>query len=139
MSRMSNIILGVIAAGAAGLCAAYLCYHKGIAGGLKFPKTVPATCITNKKTVEGSASFNDMVSWFKSIYNLDKTKHTPFIADAVKFADMFNYTPTGKKALLLGVYEEESDKIVNHLLIEMDSFDAKTTEVLGNDPLVVLS
>lgn len=136
---MSNIILGVLAAGAAGICAAYLYKRNGTFQKLKFPETVPTVNITNKKKVDGSASFEDMVSWFKSIPNLDKSKHTPFIADAVKFADLFHYIPTGNKALLLGIYEDSSDQIINHLLIEMDAFDSKTIEILGNDSLVVLS
>lgn len=137
MSRI-NIILSVAAIAAVGY-ASYMCYRKGTLKQSKFPKSVPLTCIKNKKTVKGAVSFNDMVSWFKSIPNLDSKKHTPFIADAVKVADMFHYTPIDKKALLLGVYEKESDQIIHHLLIEMDSLDAKTIEILGKDPIVVLN
>ena len=39
----------------------------------------------------------------------------------------------------VGVYDEKTDEITKSLLIIADAFDEKTLEVLGNEPLVVLS
>ncbi len=151
---MSTILIvgaGVVAVGAA---AAYYSYKKGLFQ--KQAKSVKTMSNLSVKQIEGTLSFGDVVGWFKSL-SLDKEKDTPFVALADKFEDTFGsyfksatkmaYPPLpddilndqDKKRLFIGVYDEKTDEVSNALLIVADSFDAKTLEVLGKEPLVVLA
>ena len=82
--------------------------------------------------------FTEVVDWFRSL-SLDKEKDTPFIADAEQFKDMLKTAPKKNVGIFEGVYDEEADEIVHQRYLEADELDAKTKEVLGNEPLVVLS
>lgn len=104
-----------------------------------FPQTLPKlTTIPEKKSIEGTLHFQDVVGWFKQIKDLNKENDIPFVADASKFEEMLNCS-VSRKGLFLGIYNEKNDTISKSLLIESDDWDEKTKEVLSNDNLVVLS
>lgn len=89
--------------------------------------------------VRGILNFaQHVVGWFKKIYNLDQEVDTPFIADASQFKEMLRTAPTKNVGIFQGVYNEEADEITHNQYVEADSLDAKTREILGNEPLVVL-
>lgn len=152
MSRMSYILTFGIGA-LVGAGALYYAYKKGA-----FKQNRPKKAIEglSVKVIEGTLSFNDVVGWFKS-QNLKKEEDTPFIALFDKCRETifgeqlganwdFTIPPLSevvlhedKKAkIFLGVYNEEKDEIIPSLLILADAFDEKTTEVFGNESLVVL-
>ena len=89
-------------------------------------------------SIEGCLNFLEVVNWFKTL-KLDKNKHVPFVAKASAMKDMLSIQPTKKESLFVGVYDGEKDEIVHAKFIEADELDAKTSEVLGNEDLVVLS
>lgn len=91
-----------------------------------------------KKIIDGELNFQDVVSWFKNIDNLNQEIDTPFIAKADKFCDLLGCTPTKKNSIFIGVYNNKSEIITHALLIETDHLDSKTKEILGNESLVVL-
>lgn len=92
-----------------------------------------------KYVIRGILNFTaHVVGWFKKIYNLDQNKDVPFVADAEQFKEMLQTAPTKNVGLFQGVYDEELDEITHHQYLEADAVDAKTREVLGSEPLVVL-
>lgn len=136
---MGNWILGVAVAAAIG-AGLYYSYRKNNSGGKK-------KIVRNfeTKTIDGELAFSDVQSWFKSL-SLNKQNDVPFmaLASTVQFAfpDDFVLTlkESDKKAkMFIGVYHEGSDEITKSLLILADSIDAKTKDVMGNAPLVVLN
>ena len=97
--------------------------------------------ITNliKKVIDGFFNFiANCVNWFKSL-RLDKNRHVPFIAKGNEFKDMLKVAPQKNVGIFEGVYDEVEDEIVSSQFIEADGLDAKTREILNNEPLVVLS
>ena len=151
---MSTLLVFGALAAAAGAGAVYYGFKKGIFK--KKPKTVKQLGNLEIKKIERTLSFADVVSWFKKL-SLDPHKDTPFVALADKFEEIFSsYFKTentivypqlpddtlkesNNKRLLLGVYDEKSDEITKALLVIADAFDEKTLEIMGNEPLVVLS
>ena len=154
MARMSTLLVFGALAAAAGAGAVYYGFKKGIFK--KKPKTVKQLGNLEIKKIEGTLSFADVVSWFKKL-SLDPHKDTPFVALADKFEEIFSsyfknentivypqlpddtLKESNNKRLLLGVYDEKSDEITKALLVIADAFDEKTLEIMGNEPLVVLS
>lgn len=154
MARMSTLLIVGAATVAVGAGVVFYGYKKGFFK--KKSKSVKQIHNLEIKKIEGTLSFSDVVGWFKKL-SLDSQKDTPFVALADKFEEMFTsyfktenmmvYPPLpngtfngpNNKRLLLGVYDEETDEITKSLLIISDAFDEKTLEVLGNEPLVVLS
>lgn len=93
-----------------------------------------------KVIISGVFNFaRNVVAWFKNIYNLDKEEDTPFMANASKFKEMLKTAPTKNVGIFQGVYNEETDEITHNQYLEADELDAKTREVLGDEPLVVLN
>lgn len=98
-----------------------------------------------KKRIEGVLNFENVIGWFKTLH-LDKETDSPFIANPKerdslkeKMGVTINLQLSSEnKYLLLGVFNSKDNKITHSLLIEADSFDSKTIEVLGNEPFVVL-
>ena len=154
MARMSTLLIVGAATIAVGAGVVFSGYKKGFFKNKS--KSVKQIHNLEIKKIEGTLSFSDVVGWFKKL-SLDSQKDTPFVALADKFEEMFtsyfktenmivypplpNVTFNGpnNKRLLLGVYDEKTDEITKYLLIIADAFDEKTLEVLGNEPLVVLS
>lgn len=92
-----------------------------------------------REVIRGVLSFvQDVVGWFRSL-GLIKGKDIPFVADPAKIKDMLNNAPVKNVGLFEGVYDEQSDTITRHRLIEADSLDEQTRQILSNEPLVVLS
>ena len=101
--------------------------------------------IKSVRQIDGKIDlFNDVVNWFRGIYYLDQERHVPFICDAKNdfihniLNDFIPYTSSKEKCLFMGVFDEKTEEIVEHLLLEADGFDEKLFEVLGGEPLVVL-
>lgn len=120
------------------LAAVYATYHV-----IKKQKSdSPIGCTT--KTVEGTLPFDDVVSFFKS-KNLNSEIHVPFVAksDCEKYSRMvkqdFAKTKDGYNTLVVGVYNQNTDKIEDLLVIYAKDFDQQTMSVLGNEELVVLN
>lgn len=91
------------------------------------------------RQIDGKIDFyNDVVNWFNKLYYLDQERHVPFIGVAKLLNDFHHYTPIKEKCLFLGVYDEKTEEIVEHLFLEADCFDEKLIAVLGDEPLVVL-
>ncbi len=91
--------------------------------------------------IEGIISFaQHVVGWFRGL-RLRKNRDIPFIADASnpKFKEMLHQAPVKEVGIFEGVYNEETDEITNYQYIEAEDLDEKTSETLGNEPLVVLS
>lgn len=149
MSYLLTFAIGAVV----GAGALYCAYKKGAFKTNKPKKTIEGLSV---KVVEGTLSFNDVVGWFKS-QNLNKEKDTPFIAlfdevkqmllgDKLEAKSDFSIPPLSeigqhedKKArMFLGVYNEDADEIMPSLLIFADAFDEKTSEVFGDESIVVL-
>lgn len=92
-----------------------------------------------KVIISGVFNFaRNVVAWFKKI-NLDKEEDTLFMANASMFKEMLKTAPTKNVGIFQGVYNEETDEITHNQYLEADELDAKTREVLGDEPLVVLN
>ena len=91
--------------------------------------------------IEGFISFaKDVVGYFKGLI-LRKGRDIPFIADANKpeFKEMLKNAPVCDCGIFEGTYNEETDEIENTRFITSDELDERTSSVLKNDGLVVLS
>ncbi len=84
--------------------------------------------------------FKHVVSWFKQL-SLDPQEDTPFIVDAEKMSELLNDAPVVECGIFEGVYNEETNTITHHRLIESDDIDDQTENILSrsNNGLVVLS
>ncbi len=121
------------------LLSAVIDFFQGLFNGNKFPKALPENIANiEEKAIDGQLKFQDVVGWFKQ-QSLDKGKDTPFVAIPAKFKGLLNFEPKKPEALLLGIYNEQSNSITKALIIECDETDGKTKEVLQNNELVVLS
>ncbi len=88
--------------------------------------------------IEGKCNFNDFIAWLRK-QKLDKGKHTPFIMkldnEVVKTLGIAPLTkPCG---ILIGIHDKTTDDIT-YYAVQCDELDYKTTEILGNEKLVVL-
>lgn len=89
--------------------------------------------------IDGKLDFsNDIIDWFKK-KALQKGKHTPFIGDKNKIKDMLKQPLAKDVGLFMGIYDRQTDKITDMVVVVVDELDVKTQEVLGNEPLVILS
>lgn len=82
--------------------------------------------------------FDNVVSWFKNKF-LNPQRHTPFIGDENKIKQMLKTAPKKNVGIFEGVYDNQTDEIIDLKVVEADQLDSKTKEVLGNEPLVILS
>lgn len=82
--------------------------------------------------------FDNVVGWFREQF-LVPERHTPFIGNEEAIKGMLKTAPKKDVGIFRGVYDNQTDEITELEVVEADSLDAKTIEVLGNDPLVVLS
>lgn len=92
------------------------------------------------KIIKGVLNFAlEVVDYFRNL-TLDPRKQTPFIgkANSPEFREMLKKTPVKDVGIFEGVYNDETDEIENMQIIEADSLDEKTKEVLGTESLVVL-
>lgn len=82
--------------------------------------------------------FKHVVTYFKNLA-LQKYRHKPFIADLSSIKAEIRNAPVKDCGIFQGVYDVVTDDIIHTQVVEANSVDAKTREVLGNDKLVVLS
>lgn len=90
--------------------------------------------------IDGPCNFSDFLAWFKS-KNLDPKKHTAFIVKITpEFAKMFNILPelTKPVGIMLGIYDK-SDDTIEYQAIQCDALDKQTTDMFGNEQMVILS
>lgn len=80
----------------------------------------------------------DVVNYFKGLF-LKKDRHKPFMADLSKLKAEIKDAPVKNCGIFQGVYDQDTDEIIHTQVVESNSLDAKTREILGNDKLVVLS
>jgi len=82
----------------------------------------------------------DIVDYFKSL-KLRKGHDIPFVANAKhpKIQEKLNDQSERPFALYLGTYNESTNNIENFRLIEINEIDDEIKNLLGIDPLVVLS
>lgn len=91
-----------------------------------------------KRVINGILNFTrDVLNWFRNL-QLDPNKHTPFIADKSKLKEMLKTAPVKDVGVFKGVYNEQTDEIEHHELIEADALDSETKNILGREALVVL-
>ena len=83
---------------------------------------------------------NDVVSYFKSL-PLIKGRHIPFVARANGFIKYFpNISiPNGEYNVVLGVYDESSDKLSTLKAIVSQKWDSEFATMIGKEDLIVLS
>ena len=102
-----------------------------------------------RKVINGILNFaRDLVAWYHRRV-LKPGIDTPFILNAKSFKELIKNAPVKdvgifsnqqkNVSVMSGIYNEEIDEITDNQIIEADSLDAKTREVLGNKELVVLS
>lgn len=82
--------------------------------------------------------FSHVLNYFKGLH-LQKQRHTPFLADLRKLKSEIKNAPVKNCGIFEGVYDEYTDEIIHSQVVESDSLDAKTREILGNDKMVVLT
>lgn len=92
-----------------------------------------------RRIINGIINFaKDVVGYFKSLI-LIQERDVPFVADANQFKDMLKSAPVKKVGIFEGVYNLDTDEITYNQEIDADGVDAKTREILANEPLVVLN
>lgn len=102
-----------------------------------------------RKVINGILDFaRDLVAWYHRRV-LKKGKDIPFLLKGDSFKELIKNAPVKdvgifskeqkNVSVMSGIYNEEIDEITDNQIIEADSLDAKTREVLGNEELVVLS
>lgn len=82
--------------------------------------------------------FTHVLDYFKRLL-LRPERHKPFIADLSKLKQEIKDAPVKNCGIFEGVYDEVTDDIIHTQIVESNSLDAKTREILGNEKLVVLS
>lgn len=98
----------------------------------------------NEEVIDSELSFDDVVSFFKA-HKLDQKKHIPFIAngDCEEFRKMLHAPyPKAKEGyvpIFIGIYDNETEGIIDNRLLHCKSLDPKILEVLGDEKLVVLN
>lgn len=98
-------------------------------------------CVNNNievETISHELNFLEIVSWFKSL-TLVKDKEIPFVANPLMMKDLLQINPISETSIIIGVYNLDKDVITHAKLINATSLDAKTKEILANEPLVVLN
>ena len=102
-----------------------------------------------RKVINGILNFaRDIVAWYRG-RSLKQGKDIPFILRADSFKELIKNAPVKdvgifsneqkNVSVMSGIYNEEIDEITDNQIIEADSLDAKTREVLGNEEIVVLN
>ena len=81
--------------------------------------------------------FTHVRDYFRKLF-LRPERHKPFVADLSKLKAEIKDAPVKNCGIFQGVYDEYTDEIIHTQVVESNSLDAKTREVLGNDKLVVL-
>ena len=84
--------------------------------------------------------FKHVVTWFKQL-SLDPQEDTPFVVDAERMNELLQNAPVVECGIFEGVYNEETNTITHHQLIEAEYLDEQTESILSqsNNGLVVLS
>lgn len=84
--------------------------------------------------------FKHVVTWFKQL-SLDPQEDTPFVVDAEKMSELLQDAPVVDCGIFEGVYNEETNTITNHRLIEAEELDEQTERILSQSKngMVVLA
>lgn len=89
--------------------------------------------------IEGVVSFfRHVVGWFRELM-LDKKKHVPFVGKMDEFKSALKNAPVKNAGIFEGVYNEETDEIEHIRYLDADDLDDQTKNIIGDQPLVVLS
>ena len=102
-----------------------------------------------RKVINGILNFaRDIRAWYLG-RGLKQGKDIPFILNAKSFKELIKNAPVKdvgifsneqkNVSVMSGLYNQETDEITDNQIIEADSLDAETREVLGNNEIVVLS
>lgn len=102
-----------------------------------------------RKVINGILNFaRDIVAWYRR-RGLKQGEDIPFILRAESFKELIKNAPVKDVGIfsneqknvcvMSGIYNEETDEITDNQIIEADSLDAKTREVLGNEEIVILN
>lgn len=81
-----------------------------------------------------------VVTWFKQL-SLNPQEDTPFVVDAERMSELLHDAPVVDCGIFEGVYNEETNTITHHRLIEAEDLDEQTESILSRSEngLVVLS
>lgn len=91
--------------------------------------------------IDGILEFSrHVVQYFRGL-KLRKGRDMPFIANeqSEKFRQMIHQAPVKDAGIFQGTYNEDTNEIENCRSLEADELDEKTKQILGNEPLVVLT
>lgn len=91
-----------------------------------------------KKVINGILNFAKYVLDYFRNKNLREDVHTPFIGNEDAIKEMLKDAPKKDVGIFKGVYNQVTDKIEDLEVVEADSLDGKTKEVLGEEKLVIL-
>lgn len=81
--------------------------------------------------------FREVVDYFKRMI-LDPQKDKPFIGKLDQLKEAIKNAPTKDAGIFRGVYNEATDEIEKFDIVEAKEIDAETSNLMGNDALVVL-
>lgn len=95
------------------------------------------------ETIEGDLQFFDVVSYLRSL-NLNPKEDIPFIGNcnSPQFAQVtkgYPLTKPGYELLMIGTYNEKTDKVGNFKFIFSKGWSEDLKKVMGDEPMVVLS
>lgn len=94
-----------------------------------------------KRVINGVLNLaRDIVGWFEK-RRLKQGKHIPIVGNAHTgvIKQMIKTAPVKNAGIFQATYDTEEDEITNAELIEADSLDNNTRELLGSEEIVVLS
>lgn len=99
--------------------------------------------VLNEEVLDDELKFDSVLSFFK-LLQLDKTVDIPFIAnaDCKEFREMFHApypkAKDGYVSLFIGVYNVNTNQIIQNKLIHAKSLEDKILSILGSENLIVL-
>lgn len=73
--------------------------------------------------------FSHVVDYFRRL-RLNPQEDTPFVFDAGKMGEMIKNAPKVDVGIFEGVYNEETNRITHHRLIETEELDERTSNLL---------
>ncbi|MDE5880169.1 MAG: hypothetical protein K2H60_00430 [Muribaculaceae bacterium] len=81
----------------------------------------------------------EVVNYFRNKY-LNPNKHKPFIGDLNKILkENLKKAPERDAGIFRGVYNTQTDEIEDLTAVSANSLDRETKNIMGNDPLVLLT
>lgn len=93
------------------------------------------------KVIQGIISFGQhILGWFRGL-SLRQGRDIPFLGNTAspQFRTMLKEAPVKDVGVFKGVFNTETDEISHAELLSADGLDAQTKEIIGTEPITVLS